>query len=118
MRHAMEVPQKKLPARFFRTQAGNEPVRDELKNLGPDDRKIVGDDIATAEYGWPIGMPICKPLGNGLYEIRSNISNGRIYRVIFCVSDSCMVLLHSFVKKTQKTPKQDLDLALDRKREL
>jgi phage-related protein len=63
-------------------------------------------------------MPVCGSLGNGLYEIRSDISHGRITRVIFCVTDEQMVLLHSFIKKTQKTPKADLDLALKRKKEL
>lgn len=114
----MQLPVKKLPARFFRTKAGNEPVREALKDLDPEDRKAVGDDIATAEYGWPVGMPLCKSLGDGLWEIRSNISDGRIFRVIFCVHDGSMVLLHAFVKKSQKIPKQDLDLARARKKEL
>lgn len=109
---------KKLPAAFFRTASGNEPVREWLKALGDDDRRIVGQDIATAEFGWPVGMPVCRSLGKGLYEIRSDISRGRITRVIFCVADEQMVLLHSFVKKTQKTPKADLERALKRKKEV
>lgn len=109
---------KKLPAAFFRTASGNEPVREWLKALGDDDRRIVGQDIATAEFGWPVGMPVCRSLGKGLYEIRSDISRGRITRVFFCVADEQMVLLHSFVKKTQKTPKADLERALKRKKEV
>jgi phage-related protein len=109
---------KKLPAAFFRTASGNEPVREWLKALSDDDRRIVGQDIATAEFGWPVGMPVCRSLGKGLYEIRSDISHGRITRVIFCVADEQMVLLHSFVKKTQRTPKADLDLAMKRKKEV
>jgi phage-related protein len=109
---------KKLPAAFFRTASGNEPVREWLKALGDDDRRIVGQVIATAEFGWPVGMPVCRSLGKGLYEIRSDISRGRITRVIFCVADEQMVLLHSFVKKTQKTPKADLERELKRKKEV
>ena len=109
---------KKLPAAFFCTAAGNEPVREWLKALGDDDRRIVGQDIATAEFGWPVGMPVCRPLGNGLYEIRSDISHGRISRVIFCIAKEQMVLLHSFIKKTQRTPKADLNLASIRKKEV
>nr|WP_210399147.1 type II toxin-antitoxin system RelE/ParE family toxin [Steroidobacter denitrificans] len=109
---------KKLPAAFYCTAAGNEPVREWLKALDEPDRRIVGQDIATAEFGWPVGMPVCRSLGKGLYEIRSDISRGRITRMIFCVEDGKMVLLHGFIKKTQKTPKADLDLALKRKKEV
>lgn len=109
---------KKLPAAFYSTAADNEPVREWLKALDEADRRIVGQDIATAEYGWPVGMPICRSLGKGLYEIRSDISHGRITRVIFCVAEEKMVLLHGFFKKTQKTSKADLDLALKRKKEV
>lgn len=109
---------KKLPAAFYRTAAGNEPVREWLKALDEADRRIVGLDIATAEFGWPVGMPVCRSLGKGLYEIRSDISHGRITRVIFCVAGERIVLLHGFIKKTQKTPKADLDLALKRKKEV
>lgn len=109
---------KKLPAAFYATGSGNEPVREWLKDLGDKDRRTIGQDIATAEFGWPIGMPLCRSLGAGLWEIRSNISSGRIARVIFAVVDGHMVLLHGFVKKTQKTPKPDLDLADKRMKEI
>lgn len=109
---------KKLPAAFYRTATGREPVREWLKKLDRADRRILGEDIATAEYGWPIGMPVCRPLGKDLYEIRSDISHSRIAGVIFCVVEGKMVLLHGFIKKTQKTPKSDLDLALNRKKEV
>ena len=89
-----------------------------LKELDPEDRRIVGLDIATAEYGWPVGIPLCRPMGQGLYEIRSNLRSGRISRVLFTVAGSRMVLLHGFVKKTQKTPKPDLDTALKRQKEV
>lgn len=109
---------KKLPAVFYCTASGNEPVREWLKTLDAADRKIVGQDIATAEFGWPVGMPVCRSLGNGLYEIRSDLASRRIARVIFCVTKQRMVLLHGFIKKTQKTPKLDLDLARKRKKEV
>jgi phage-related protein len=82
------------------------------------DRGAIGEDVATVEFGWPVGMPVCRPLGNGLWEVRSNISNGRIARVIFCIVGRRMVLLHAFIKKSQKTPGHDLALALRREREI
>lgn len=113
----MEEP-KKLPAAFYATLGGNEPVREWLKGLDEADRRTIGVDIATAEYGWPVGMPLSRSLGRGLFEIRSNISDGRIARVIFAVVDRRMVLLHGFVKKAQKTPKPDLELAAKRLKEI
>jgi len=89
-----------------------------LKDLNNEDRKTVGEDIATAEYGWPVGMPSCRSLGKGLFEIRSSISSGQISRVLFTVAKKQMVLLHAFIKKTKKTPKPDLELALKRLKEI
>ncbi|WP_027268699.1 type II toxin-antitoxin system RelE/ParE family toxin [Leptolyngbya sp. PCC 6406] len=106
---------KRLPARFYQSEGGNEPVREWLKSLEPSERKVVGVDIKTVEYGWPIGMPICRPMGKGLYEVRSNLPNGKIARVLFCIYGENMILLHGFIKKTQKTPASDLNLALKRK---
>lgn len=109
---------KKLPASFFRTSAGGEPVRKWLKEkLGDADRRTVGQDISDAEYGWPVGMPLCRKLGQGLYEIRSDLSSGRIARVIFYPAGPHMILLHGFIKKTQKTPAADIALAVKRKKE-
>ena len=109
---------KKLPAVFYATHGGKESVRDWLLDLNEEDRRIVGYDIGTAEFGWPVGMPLCRSLGQGLWEIRSNISSGRIARVVFTVVNEQMVLLHGFVKKSQKIPKPDLDVALKRKKEI
>ena len=109
---------KKLPAAFYATASGNEPVRIWLKELDAEDRRRVGEDIATTEFGWPLGMPLCRSLGKGLFEIRSDISDKRIARVIFAVVAGQMVLLHGFVKKSQKTPKADLDLARKRQKEI
>lgn len=108
---------KRLPVRFYVSAGGNEPVRDWLRKLGKPDRELIGDDIKTVEFGWPIGMPTCRLMGDGLLEVRTNLRN-RIARVLFCVHDGRMVLLHGFIKKTQETPKADLDLAGDRMRTL
>ena len=108
---------KKVPAFFYRTSRGNEPVREWLKALPAADRKIIGGDIATVEWGWPIGMPVCRPLGDGLYEVRSHIKDG-IARILFCHHDAKLVLLNGFVKKTQKTPPDEIDLARKRKKEM
>ena len=111
---------KILPARFFESDAGRVPVREWLIALSPEDRKIMGDDIRTAEFGWPVGMPLCRSIKGhkGLWEIRSNLSGGRIARVLFCVHEGAMLLLHGFVKKTQKTPDRELDVAAKRMRGL
>lgn len=107
--------QKRIPALFYQSESGKQPVRDWLMKLELADRKTIGTDIKTVEFGWPIGMPTCRPMGKGLYEVRSSLSSGRIARVLFCIYSGQMVLLHGFIKKSQKTPKQDLDLAIDRK---
>jgi len=109
---------KRLNAIFYRSESGKEPVREWLKELGKPDSTVIGYDIKTVEFGWPIGMPICRPLGRGLYEVRSQLQNNRIARVIFCVFDDNMFLLHGFIKKTKKTPIQDIDLAYHRKKNL
>jgi|SRR6476646_7021704 phage-related protein len=107
---------KRLPARFYRSNRGREPVREWLKKLDAEDRKIIGEDIKDVEFSWPIGMPLVRALGRELWEVRSNLRHGRIARVLFCVEEECMVLLHGFIKKTPKTPKAEFDLALRRKK--
>ena len=105
---------KKIVVLFYRTESGNEPVRKWLQALEKEDKQVIGIDIKTVEYGWPIGMPVSRSLGNGLYEVRSNISDKRISRVIFIIIDHYMILLNGFVKKSQKTPKEEITLALKR----
>ncbi len=113
---ALEKQGKRVPAIFFRTEAGGEPVREWLKGLSPEDRKQIGEDIKTVEFGWPIGMPVCRPLGDGIYEVRTNLAQNRIARVLFYIDKKGrMVLLHGFIKKTQKTPAEDLELAKSNK---
>jgi phage-related protein len=106
---------KRLPARFYRSDSGREPVREWLRDLDAEDRRIIGEDIKDVEFSWPISMPLVRALGRELWEVRSRLPRRRIARVIFCVAKDCMVLLHGFMKKTQKTPKQEIDLALKRK---
>jgi phage-related protein len=113
---SMSERRKRLPARFYRSDSGREPVREWLKGLTQEDRRIIGEDIKDVEFSWPIGMPLVRPLGREFWEVRSSLPHGRIARVIFCVEQDCVVLLHGFMKKTQKTPKQEIDLALKRRK--
>ncbi|MBD2445297.1 type II toxin-antitoxin system RelE/ParE family toxin [Dolichospermum sp. FACHB-1091] len=75
-------------------------------------------NLKTVEFGWPIGMPTCRPMGDGLFEVRTNLPQNKIARVLFCFYEGKMILLHGFIKKSQKTPKQQLDLAWERKHTL
>ena len=91
-------------------------MREWLKQLSPEDRKRIGEDIKTVEFGWPVGMPVCRPLGDGVYEARTSLGQNRIARVLFYIDKrGRMVLLHGFIKKTQKTPQENLDLAKSNK---
>ena len=111
---------KRLPAVFFQSASGSEPVREWLKRLSSEDRIAIGQDIAKVEFFWPIGMPTVRTIAGrkGLMEVRTNLSGGRIARVLFCVHDRQMVLLHGFMKTSQKTPSRELDLAEARQRGL
>ncbi|MEY2911707.1 MAG: hypothetical protein RLZZ184_1016 [Cyanobacteriota bacterium] len=102
---------KRVPAEFYRNENGTEPVRDWLKSLSKEERFLIGADIKTVEFGWLIGMPTCRPMGDGLFEVRTNLPQNKIARVLFCFYEGKMILLHGFIKKSQKTPKQQLDLA-------
>ena len=109
---------KRIYAAFYESRAGNAPVREWLLSLQKADRRIIGEDIATVEFGWPVGMPVCRSLGQHLWEVRSTLTGNRISRVLFAILDNRMVLLHGFVKKTQKTLPSDLALARKRLREI
>jgi phage-related protein len=110
---------KRLPAKFFRAEGGTEPVKDWLRTLARDDCRIIGSDIRDVEFSFPIGLPLCRSLSGykDLWEVRSKLTGGRIARIIFYISKGEMILLHGFIKKSQKTPKQEIDLALKRKKE-
>ncbi|MDY0227700.1 MAG: type II toxin-antitoxin system RelE/ParE family toxin [Desulfomicrobium apsheronum] len=111
----METPTP-LQVKFFRQDSGREPVREWLKELPQEERKIIGEDIKTVQWGWPLGMPLVRPLGEGLFEVRSRLGN-RIARVLFCTHGLQIILLHGFIKKTQRTPADDMKLARKRKAE-
>ncbi len=102
---------------FYQTGTGNEPVREWLNRLAKKDKKTIGGDIKTVQYGWPLGMPVVRKLEQGLWEIRSKLDR-RIARILFTVIDDKMVLLHGFIKKSQKAPIKDLALARERKLKL
>ena len=111
---------KRLTVRFYQSPNGTEPVGEWLLSLSADDRKIVGDDLRAAEDGWPVGLPLCRPITSrrGLWEIRSSLTGGRIARIFFYIRNDTMVKLHAIIKKTQKTPDAALDLAIRRQREI
>jgi phage-related protein len=106
-----------FPCAFYRTAAGNEPVREWLKELPECERKQVGRDIKAVQFGWPLGLPLVDSLGDGLWEVRSRLPS-RIARTIFFVQDETIILLHAFIKKNRTTPDHELDLARRRKHEV
>ncbi len=93
-------------------------MREWLKDLDKDDRREIGADILAVQQGWPLGLPLCRSLGNGLWEVRSVLPSRRIARVIFAFDGADIVLLHGFIKKTQKTPRNETDVALKRLKEM
>lgn len=108
---------KRVPVVFYRTEAGGEPVRESLRGLAIADKKAIGADIKAVEFGWPLGLPLCRPLQGGVHEVRTDLENNRIARVLFYVdARQRMVLLHAFIKKTRKTPDDDFALALKNKK--
>lgn len=109
----VKPPILKLTVKFFASEAGSEPVKDWLKSLPKDDRVTIGTDIKTIQIGWPLGMPLVDHIGNGIWEVRTRLTN-QISRILFIIENSQMILLHGFIKKTPKTPKQDIELAEDR----
>lgn len=109
---------KVIRARFFRIGvSGPEPVREWILSLTADDRGRIGRAVRLVEMGWPIGMPLCRALGDGIFEVRIRLER-RIARVLFCIAGGDMWLLHGFIKTTQKTPARDLHIARQRKNEL
>ena len=109
---------KKIIARFYQTSAGMHPVLEWLRALPDADRHAIGTDLARVEFGWPVGMPLCRSLGGGLWEVRSTVPSQRIARLIFCAAEGELFVLHGFIKKSQKTPAPDLKLARKRKKEI
>jgi len=100
---------------FFQMPSGQEPVGEWLKSLEKDDRKTIGADIKLVQFRWPLGMPLVRKMEAGLWEVRSRLNSGQIARVMFTAKNGEMVLLHGFIKKSQKTPAKDLQLARKRR---
>ena len=111
-------PPAAMPVIFYRTARGGEPVRDWLRELPVEDRHRIGRDLALVQYGWPVGMPLCRSLGGGLWEVRSNLPSGRIARLLFFVHEGRIGVVNGFIKKTQRTPPEDLALARQRMQEM
>lgn len=109
---------RKIPLIFYRPRPGNEPVREWLKALPETERQAIGKDLMRAQWRWPAGMPLCRPLGNGLWEIRTDLPTKRTARVLLCLYRERLVALHGFIKKTRAVPVGDLALARKRQKEL
>jgi len=109
---------KEIPVIFYRTTLGAEPVREWLRGLPGEDRQTIGFDLATLQVGWPVGMPLCRSLGGGLWELRSTLPSRRIARLLFFMFEGQIVILHGFIKQTQKTPPDELELARKRMKEV
>lgn len=107
---------RQLPVVFFANEKKKEPVREWLKSLSSEDKQAIGADIQTVEFGWPLGMPLCRSISGqrGLWEVRIDLKAGRIARIFFCIHDGNMVLLHGFEKKSQKTPNREIEIAVKR----
>ncbi|MBG0808801.1 type II toxin-antitoxin system RelE/ParE family toxin [Methylosinus sp. H3A] len=107
-----------IPLRFWRTIAGREPVREWLNELPLDDRRAIGRDMMKVQFGWPVGLPLCRALSGGLWEVRSSLSSRREARVLFGFHEGRLIALHAFIKKTQRTPGEELTLARQRLKEV
>lgn len=108
----------KTPVSFYRTSGGIEPVREWLRNLSKKDRNAIGQDLMRLQFRWPIGMPLCRPLGQGLWEVRTSLTSNRIARVLFFADGNRIGAVHGFIKKTQKTPDDVIALARKRMKEM
>jgi len=106
-----------LDVYFFETDTNNEPVREWLRKLKAIDKKAIGEDLKTIQFGWPLGMPLARHIDGDIWELRCKLSDG-IARVLFVLDGNAMILIHAFVKKQQKTPRPDLDLARSRVKQL
>lgn len=106
-----------IPLVFWRSTAGREPVREWLNELPRDDKRVIGRDMAKVQYGWPIGLPLCRPLSRGLWEVRSSLPSRREARVLFGFHEGQLIALHAFFKRTQATPADELATARQRLKE-
>lgn len=113
-----EAAPAKIELYFYRTEGGNEPVRDWLKDLDMADRRTIGLDLQRVQFRWPGGMPLCRSMKGGLWEVRTSLPSARISRVMICFHRDRLYALHAFIKKTQSTPDTDLKLAQKRQKEI
>ena len=113
-----EASPPRIPLIFFRTLSGNEPVREWLKGLPEVERHAIGRDLLRSQWRWPVGMPLCRPLGNGMWEVRTDLPMKRTARVLLCAYGGCLVALHGFIKKARTMPNEDMSLARRRQQEL
>jgi phage-related protein len=109
---------RKIELVFFCTVAGSEPVREWLKALSEVERRAIGTNLLRAQSRWPVGMPLCRPMGKGLCEVRTDLPGNRTARVLICLYRGCLVAPHGFIKKTRAAPDDDLTLARRRQKEL
>ena len=107
-----------LQVKFYKTASGNDPVVNWFRELNKQDRKVIGLALLRVQENWPIGMPVCKSLGKGLWEVRCSLSDNRISRISFFMWDSDICVVNGFIKKTQKTPQDELELAIRRMKEM
>ncbi|KQT61490.1 hypothetical protein ASG52_00945 [Methylobacterium sp. Leaf456] len=107
-----------IPIAFYRSAAGHEPVREWLRGLTPEDKRVVGFDVRRVQLGWPIGLPVCRPMSGGLFEVRSTLPSRREARLLFGFHEGRLIALHAFIKKAQRTPAADLDLARRRLKDI
>jgi phage-related protein len=108
-----EIKSPVLAVAFYQSKTGAEPVREWLKDLSPHERHAIGEDIKAVQFRWPLGMPLVRKLTPKVWEVRTQLPT-RIARVLFTVKGQQMILLHGFIKKTQTTPVQDIELAQSR----
>jgi phage-related protein len=107
-----------IPLAFYRSAAGHEPVREWLRELPAEDKRVIGFDIRRVQLGWPIGLPVCRPMSGGLFEVRSTLPSRREARLLFGFHEGRLIALHAFIKKAQRTPAADLDLARRRLKDI
>jgi len=107
-----------IPLRFWKSATGREPVREWLNELPREDQRIIGRDIAKVQFGWPVGLPLCRPLTGGLWEVRSSLPSRREARVLFGFHEGMLIALHAFIKKAQRPPPEELELARKRMKDL
>jgi phage-related protein len=108
-----------LPLVFYSTPAGNDVVLNLIRTLDPADRRVIGEDLKTLQFRHPLGLPLSRPLGKGLSELRSSLPSGREFRLFYCFDreTSQLIVLHGFIKKSQRTPDKEMRIARDRQQE-